>query len=550
MRRLLFGSLAMLAVLAFIFSACGGDSSNDDDRGGSLDDDDAVDDDLGDDDAADDDLVDDDDDDDASPADDDDATPPDDDDSSPADDDDTTPDDDVDVDTARCLTEQAVHVAKDGVDNEACGEAAAPCLTIAYGMGRAVSGDAVCVHAGTYNENFLLVPSGVTLISADGALAAKIYSGDNSAVRFWDYVDGAGIDGFEVYGDWNQGSGDGLIRVYNATNIKIRNTMAHDAPHDQDVIKISGQVSGLLIERVVAWNPGYRDSGDFQEVIDIYGSGIKGEKDPSVTDVIIRDCWLFHLPGKGDWLIYAKINAAKIMYENNVFGPSAGEYPGNPGVGIGTSEAGSPNPEAAVVTQAIVRNNIFVGIKGDAAFSVMNSDDVWVYNNTFYGNSGDQLRSVIMLRGNTHELGETRIFNNVFVNNYPAKNGDGAFFWLRNELPDPWYLSHNLFYDNLAASDIDITGEPNSVYDLDPGLAAPGVPDTAAPDIERIAEIKAGFAVGASSTAVDAGLDAVGIAGHPNWAAGATDRRWDYRRDPRPAAASWDLGADETGGDN
>jgi hypothetical protein len=175
----------------------------------------------------------------------------------------------------------------------------------------------------------------------------------------------------------------------------------------------------------------------------------------------------------------------------------------------------------------------------------MNSDNTWVYNNTFYGNSGDELRSVIMLRGNTHELGETRIFNNIFVNNHPSKNGNGTFFWLRDNLPDPWYPHHNLFFNNIAISDITLTGEPDSIYDSDPGLADPQIPDTANPSIDRIDEIKEDFKIGPQSSAVDEGVDAVGITGYPNWNPGFTDKRWDFERDSRPADAAWDLGADQ-----
>ncbi|MFH2005378.1 MAG: hypothetical protein ABI333_02215, partial [bacterium] len=420
-----------------------------------------------------------------------------------------------------------------------------PCASIGQGLSRATAGDVVCVHAGTYAESWLEVPSDVTLVSADGPLTAAIFSGEQSAVRF-DGVSNAGLDGFEVYGTWDAGSpGDGLIRVVDADNITIRNTMAHDAPHDMDVVKVSGRVSGLLLEGLVAWNPAHRTGGMFQEVIDIFGSGATTGDPPPVSNVIVRGCWLFHIDGIGDWLIYSKIYAENILYENNVFGPSAGGGWSNAAVGIGTGEAGIPDPTAAVVTHAIVRNNIFVGLRGDAALAVMNADDTWVYNNTFYANTGSELRSVIMTRGNSHAVWDTRVLNNIFQSNHPAKDGSGVFFWIRDALPSPWYHDYNLYYDNVTPSDTPYTGEAGGVYDLDPGLSAPAIPDTSAPSLSRIAEIRATFALTAASPAVDVGLDAVGIAGHPNWSPGNTDRRWDADQDPRPTADTWDLGADE-----
>jgi len=86
-------------------------------------------------------------------------------------------------------------------------------------------------------------------------------------------IDNAGFSGFEVHGNWNQGdAGDGLIRVLDATRVVLRDMIAYDAPHDQGVIKVSGNVHGLMIEGAVAWNPARRTDGNYQEVIDIVAS--------------------------------------------------------------------------------------------------------------------------------------------------------------------------------------------------------------------------------------------------------------------------------------
>jgi hypothetical protein len=60
-----------------------------------------------------------------------------------------------------------------------------------------------------------------------------------------------------------------------------------------------------------------------------------------------------------------------------------------------------------------------------------------------------------------------------------------------------------------------------------------------------LATLLAGFELGADSPAVDAGPDVVGMADHPDWHPGRTDRRWDMLGDPRPSGDGWDLGADE-----
>jgi len=500
------------------------------------DDDAGDDDDTGDDDAADDDDTADDDDDNG------------DDDDDDADDDDDTGDDDTEVDTTLCEDAAAIHVDPAGTDDNSCGAEASPCATIGHGLDRVAAGSAVCAHAGQYDENWVALKDDTWLISVDGAQQAVIYSGTMSAVRF-DGISNAGMDGFEVYGDWSQGdAGDGLIRVLDATDITIRNTVAHDAPWDQDVVKVSGQVSGLLLERMVVWNPGIRASGDcdpcFQENIDIFGSGAAQGDPPPVSDVIVRGCWLFHGDHGGDWLIYSKIYAENILYENNVFGPSAGGGWGNTAVGIGTSEAGIPDASAPVVDQAIVRNNIFVGLRGDGALTVSNADNTWIYNNTFYENSGGDLRSVIMFRGNYHDLGPIYLYDNLFVDNQPTQSG-GDMFWVRDPLPAQWDHDYNLYFNNTADSDEPYTGEANGIYEIDPGLTSPAVPDTTNPSLARIAEIVAGFTIPSGSAAADAGVDVVDMAGHPNWHPGATDQRWDIHGDARPAGGSWDLGVDE-----
>jgi hypothetical protein len=60
------------------------------------------------------------------------------------------------------------------------------------------------------------------LIASDGLLTARIFTGTKRAVYFRQVKD-AGIDGFELNGDWNEGSaGGGLMRIYEAEGIVAR----------------------------------------------------------------------------------------------------------------------------------------------------------------------------------------------------------------------------------------------------------------------------------------------------------------------------------------
>ena len=447
----------------------------------------------------------------------------------------------------------AIYVAPDGHDTSDCGGPGTPCATLRAGLSLSAPGAAVLVKAGEYRESFVYMRHGVSVISIDGPLAASIYSGDRSAIRF-ENANGATLQGFEIHGDWNQGQpGDGLVRVLDANHSTIRDCVIYDASYDADVIKVSGDVDGLLIENVVVFNPGQRDQSRnlcgtsewYQENIDIFGRGRDGTSEAQVRNVTLRGSWLFHTQERGgDWLIYSKINCENILYENNVFGPSAGGGCGNAAVGIGTSEAGIPDPTQAVVRGAIVRNNIFTGIHGDAALAVMNSENVWVYNNTFWGNGGDGLRSVVMVRGNAVPVEKIWVFNNIFENNMPAARGDGRLFWVREGGVSQFYHDHNLYYGDVSTSDVDITQEGNSLFDVSAMLMAPRVPATNIWSVQRVREIAAGFEPASDSPVLSAGVSALDFPEHPDWDPSVTGLAWDILGDAR-SGPNWDLGGVE-----
>lgn len=449
-----------------------------------------------------------------------------------------------------CDPTSSLFVAKDGADNSGCGSSSQPCLSIRVGLAnaQAATGRTVCVRPGVYAESWLEVPAGVWLKSTEGPGATSIYSGTSSAVRL-SGADNIGIQGFSIHGERGAGQpGDGLVRVLDASAVTIRNNIIFDAPMDQDCIKVSGDVSQLLIEGNLVYNPGPRASGPcspcYQENIDIFGRGESAGAARPVSDIVVRGNWVFHTAAGGDWLIYSKIYSERIIYEGNVFGPSSGLGFGNAAVGIGTGEPSLPDSSAATVVDAIVRNNLFTGLRGDAAFAVMNADNTWVYNNLFYANSGPDLRSVVMFRGNSHPVGPTHMLNNVFVNNHPAQNG-ATFYWVRDGLPTTWTHDHNLYHDNITTSDTAYTGENNSLYDSNPQLVATATPTTTDLRLARIAEILETAKLSPGSSGIDQGKDVLAIPEHPNWRPAVTARRIDAFTNPRPSADTWDLGLHE-----
>ncbi|MFQ5561120.1 MAG: hypothetical protein ACE5FU_11125, partial [Nitrospinota bacterium] len=404
-----------------------------------------------------------------------------------------------------------------------------------------------------YRENNIVMKSGVSLVSVDGPLKAKIYSGTKRAIYFSGTastpVENVSVDGFDIFGDWNQGSaGDGLIRVLNARNIQVRNSMVHDAPHDQDCIKVSGYVDGFLMENLIIWNPGKRQTGLFQENIDIFGNEVSLDGRAPVRNITLRGSWLFHAPGVGGKaLVYAKVYVENIIYEDNFFGPV--ETPGGEGVPVnaGGYTSGSNNPNNFTGERLIVRNNVFVGMRGDGALGIGNTNDVWIYNNVFYGNSGPELRSVVQFEGFHMRPGVVHIFNNIFQNNYPSRKG-GLFFRARNNgEPTNLMSDNNLYYNNISTSSVSYQNETGSIYDQLPQLKNPRIPDvTVLPtSLDILDAIKSDFAPLNNSPVIDKGVSA---ADRPNFPSSDWDsiaqRACDSSQKQR--IKPWDMGISET----
>lgn len=445
------------------------------------------------------------------------------------------------VDSFNTFPELFVHVAVGGTDSSDCGAATAPCTTIKHGLTRLPAGGGqVAVHSGLFQENNIRPGDNTRLYAADGPLTARIHSQDNQAVVF-DEVENAALEGFEVYADWNQGPDTGgLIRIVSnddggeVRRVAIRDCILHDAPADADVIKVSGQAHQILFDNLILYNPAQRTDGNFQENIDIFGR-FSEYGEPVVSDVTLRSSWLFHTAQGGDWLVYAKSRdrMERIVYENNLFGPSAGLGWGNPTVGIGTNDIS--NADDWVIEGAIVRNNVFVGLHGDAALAIDNSANVWVYNNTFYAN--EVSRGLFEFYSSGLPSDHVFIFNNIFQDNQPLafcrERTTGGLTTFEHD--------HNLYLD--TTTDDCTSGEPNGLYDIQPGLTSPAIPSVSPipTDLGAIVTRRAGFELQGGAGAIDEGRDVVAHPSHPAW----DQRRCDIDGDPRPIGDTWDLGVDE-----
>ncbi len=357
------------------------------------------------------------------------------------------------------------------------------------------------VHAGIYDESWIEPKAGTRLISDDGLHVARIHSGNLSAIRLIN--NNSGIDGFEIYGDWNQGTpGDGLIRLLDASHLWVKNCKIHDAPHDCDVIKIGA--SDVLIENCIIYNAGLRTDGNYQEVVDIYGKS-------APDGVTVRGCWIYHTPEQGgDYLIYAKGGARNILWENNVFGPARGGGFGNVSTGCG---AASP-PVFPSCENFIARNNIFVNCAGDGAFGFTSAKNAYVYNNVFYNYTGG--RAIIQFYstqspGGTDRNEDCYVLNNIFMqsNGMPVYQDRGRWSGgAYTYIPENFQSDHNLYYQvdsSSSENDINILEEASSIVNLaDPKMVAPSSPD---PAIDSWRTIVANFLLLPDSPAMDKGCD-------------------------------------------
>ena len=420
-----------------------------------------------------------------------------------------------------------IYVATTGSNGDT-GGSGDPYETIAYACNVSLSGDVIRVRAGTYNESWITIKGGTEVISEDGVHAAKIYSGTSSAIRLTN--DNSGIDGFEIYADWNQGSaGDGLVRLLGSDNVWVKNCLVYDAPYDCDVIKIGA--TNVLIENCIVYNPAHRtDGSSYQECIDTYGDA------PVPDGMTVRGCWIFHTSDRGgDYLIYAKGGSKNVLWENNVFGPAGGYANASTGCGA-ASPAVFPSCE-----NFIARNNLFLGGGGDGAFGFTGASNAHVYNNVFYDYQGTRCFIQFYSAQPSNSAPQTDrnedcyVFNNIFMqsNGYPIYQDRGRWTTDVTYIPANFQHDYNLYYLANDGGDVNISLEANSVFD-DPELTAPAIPDTVN---DTYATVVANFLVPGGSPAVEAGADL--STGAPYYVPD------DIQGDSRPANTAYDIGADE-----
>ncbi len=350
-----------------------------------------------------------------------------------------------------------IYVAVTGSDANA-GTSADPYRTIKYAISRAVSNDVIHVRAGTYTESSVALKSNLTLVSEDGLYAAKLYSGNSSGLRFVG-VTNCEVNGFECYANYGLGNaGDGLVRVYNTDNIRLKNLLCHDAPNDCDVVKIGGfgtSTTNTLVENCVIYNPAPTLAGSIAECLDAH----------PVSGLTVRNCWLYHTATRrGDILCRANGGSSNVTWENNVFGPSYNNGANRAATSAGTVD--SDTPQVPSVDGLTARNNLFLACQGEAAFGVSSSRNVRFYNNTIWNYQGSG--GAVALRNTSIAANQGLDFANNIVCN---TNGMPAFVALGAYTPGAFTHDYNLYWQVAAGGLADVTLEPHGLQ-ADPLLAS------------------------------------------------------------------------------
>ena len=405
--------------------------------------------------------------------------------------------------------------------------------TIAAAIARAQDGDTVRVKPGTYRES-IRPRSHLRLVAEAGPVRTRVFVERGGRALFLDQVQDVVIEGFDFCSVPGAGKpGDGFVAVTKCADITIRDCYVHDAPNDADCIKVS-DTRRLVLERCCVWNPGRRgEQTGFQEGMDTRA------KDFEIT---VRGCWFFQTEQGGDTLIFCKGGCFDILWEDNIFGPSVGQGHANVPVQSGHQNAGERGDEVPTYPSGrfVVRNNLFVGLRGEAAFGFQGPDTSLLYNNVFYRN--ETTPSLITITDNPGSVRgpALRLFS---LNNLFAANGDVPYYRQRNAPKSLANLkvTHNA-YAHDAGGDVKISAEPGALIGRDPLFVAPQIPAfDFAKGPAQIQAARAGFRLSPGSPARGAGTDPF------RFAAEAHPSAIPAMRMTVPADERWDIGLRDFG---
>jgi len=378
------------------------------------------------------------------------------------------------------------------------GAGTGPFKTITAAIAHAQPGDTLLVKPGVYRES-VRPKSRLRIVAEQGPTRTSVFVEQGGRALHCDHVEDVVVEGFDFRSVLGAGkSGDGLVKLDFSADIVVRDCYIHDAGNDADCVKVNDS-RRFLLERCVVWNPAGRlDRKSFQEGMDTRVRNF---------EITVRGCWFFQQDGQGDTLIYCKGGCFDILWEDNIFGPSVGGGHANVPVQSGhqnAGEAGDYNPPYPS-GRFVVRNNLFVGLRGEAAFGFQGPDTALLYNNVFYRN--EPKPSLITLTDNPGAQGGPALrlycFNNLFSDPgalpvYRQRKGAAT---LRD-----FSHGHNL-YAGTRGGDVDLRAETGALVGKLPTFVAAKVPKfDHAQGTAQIRAIREGFRLAPGSPGLGAGI--------------------------------------------
>jgi len=392
------------------------------------------------------------------------------------------------------------------------GTLAAPWKTIGKAATAMVAGDTAIVVAGTYAESTSTVRSGSSgsriTFRAQGAVVTKTFNVSHHYIT---------IDGFEM-----TGANDGYMMTWSGNFGELLNNTIHDTGATWGIVRSTG--SSLTIRGNLYYSA--TGPGDDLTVFILDGNNSIAEDNEigPAKDIDAFRVWGTGHVIRGNYIHDATLSSSgsaahmdviqtfavgcsgcisQVVFEKNIVVNSSRMQ-------LFMTEC---NGSCATMGPWEIRNNIFVGIGGQANLGIRN---IHFYNNTLYNcGAGNNLIMYLYDASGKSDYSGARIKNNVFI----TPSGISNYGQVMNVGSTGSGLDINYNYVARIGTYASISGfgEPNGINGGNPKFVNAATND---------------FHLTAGSPAIDRGLSITGFSD-------------DYAGTARPQGAAWDMGAFE-----
>jgi parallel beta-helix repeat protein len=393
-------------------------------------------------------------------------------------------------------------VSSQGSD-QADGSQDAPWLTLDKAMATVPAGSTVVLRAGRYNGPVIVRVPNVTIQGHKGEKAAIQTSVDSekNGNNLWFMAAGGTVRDLELEGGYH------YALKFEQGGALVENCKVHGSGHHG--IKIPSISGGkVTIRKCEIYNTGRRDKA---------GQGIDNVRS---NDLLVQECHIHDVPAYG---ASAKGGSRDCVFERNLFV--------NCGAGIflgGTTDDDlfdtTVNPQKWESIDCTARNNIILSSKY-AGIGMWKAQRPHVYNNTIYHPClADNQGGILVQFGSE----EPTIINNVVV---MAQKTNRPLVYLKHPFTGRLTMDHNCYWrEGGRAIWWDNSAGFKALSSLSDWQARRGVDKHSLFADPRV-DSKTGFLL-SESPCIEKGQT-------------ISSFHCDFRGQPRPAGATWTIGADE-----